>query len=559
MANNRAIEAGKIHAVGQLQLGLSSLERVMIQQIPLGLAEGKTTLKEKEMHKIAYFQCLWHRSNLKDVKITDRQSIVNHFTSIMNSFDASLDAYCREHRLLKERIFSAQKIELFKSVIQLREVIALQRYCLSQFLPAESLASFEKYAIDLSSRSIHIEKRMAALSDKLNDLPSLNEACMNFNSVLVQHIKDRELGFAGVDEPRYPHPTYEGELLTLSTLLNGMPYKNTLDADIKVINGDIKVYKSDVEASRQKIPGFLECFEALILAFEEQAQLIAAQRKRHDAALNDWLRRREELKRLLPNLDTTLGDALDRKYQALGYDYLDEHVRAVINACAEMPNRVWRGVTEKMKQTDSELQAGYADFSQKYGVCLGVFRAAKQRIQAFNDWHQDEFLPEVNDYEANVVKLHAYVQEALMVFHHYYALLKKINLNPAGKMGFFFRHHGSKVALGGVVGAAIALPMCVYLFTLDLPHSLAYAGASFLTGAVGGLGVGGVKECCEPSFDETEPLLIEEPPKKPSERDPLTPSYRVPAYVLNLFPSIRYEEDIELGEARRLPSYGSIN
>lgn len=563
MMNNRARGVYDNQAVEAWLRRLSKLEEIIYQQINFGLAEGKSRLKSKEIHKQAYFKLHWERMKLSQARVTDAQSITNVFTQVASDFDQSLKEYCENNKINQTKMFTEQKIALFKALIPFRQLIELQRYWLSTFTPSDALSSIETYTVNLSSRSSFVQQRMESLNEKLEGLIQENKECQAFIQVIVGTIQGHELGFKERAQEEFKGVQYPVNLLLVSTVLNGLPHEGVLKAAMQRIDGRLASYPEDLEVAQQTIERGVDNFELLIGLFEEDDKVINTVCHRFDESLSDWLRRQEELARLIPNLNIQLGKDLSGKLAHLASCDLEGALEAVINGCRAMSNkRVWPDVAKIIQKEYAKSQNDFDEFTQRYGVYMNIFNASRLRVEAFLAWHTNVFLPAVTTYREQVQTMHAISNESLMIFHQYHALLKQYQMTHAEGCRFFLKHHAGKISLGGVLGAGIALPMCIYLFALDIPHSLAYAGVSLLTGAAGGFVVGGVKERCRPSLDEAEARLIEPVPEGPSETDPIIPSHRAPSYALKLFPSIQYQKnrDLESGEGmpRKMPSYGSM-
>lgn len=548
MANNRSVARAHVSAMDDLLSAMNQFEATVKDEIVRALAEGKrpASLTEKEKHKITYFSALWGKTDFSQVVITDAQSVVNHFTRIHHSFNQALQAYCDEHDIKQQDIFVEKKVELFKAVVALRQTLALQRYSLSAFTPTESAEKAEGYFLELSTRSMHVQNRMVDLKEKMLLLAQENTRVLDLISVLVQHVQERGLGFESVAPLKFNKPYEDNDLTVLSTFLNGLPSS------------------AEVQASTNT-QAHSESFERAITFFETDSGWMFQTTSHHDAVLGDWLRRQEELARLVPNVNIAFGEHLFSKVEALQFDSIMESTQAVIKLTGEMghsfsPNKVWSGAGHRMGEALKDLQATSNAFCAPYEVHRDSFQASQNRVRPFMQWYEDEFKVAVSAYQADVNQWHHHLEDFLLILHHYQALTKQSNFTACQQLGFFLKHNGAIMGLGGLIGAGVTFPICWYLFSLDLTPAVLYATASLFLGTGSGAAVGAIKEHCRPTVDETKPLVVPAEPEKPKSGDTIRPSFPVSSWVFNLFPGVQYpQQDVELGGRPKRPSYGSIN
>lgn len=548
MANNRSVA---------LQAALSDYEGLVFKQILEGLMEGKSTPKEKENAKMNYFKCLWERLNLDRVKITDDQSVINHFTVIKKTSDNALAAYCQANNFDQAEFFSSEKIELFNQVIALRQAIALQRYWLSQFAESETPQRLENFLLEQGKRSTVATGRMDNLKETVPRLVANRDAVVDFTCVLINDVKNKNLEFVESDEPPFGK-RYEGDVQALSTMLHGLPDKASLDDAIQCLTGKMPVDKLEISAARVTIADGEEKLRNSIEFFEGEwfCQII----KMHDDALKNWLRRSNELTLLTQGLNLQVGRDIFLKIEGLTTHSLERPLKGVIEACKAMPNRAWPKVSGEIEASGNALMLALDAFCVDYRAHHGAFQALDERVTDFKYW-REEVSRVVNSYQINVKQLHQCVTRFLKALHKHHDLMKQYEKNKCQRLGFFFKHHGLKIAVGGVLGAGVAFPICFSLLKLELSYSLLYSAASLLMGAGSGGAVGGIKEHCCPTSEEAEPLLIPKPPE-PADMDP-KPSYFVRGSYLDTFPGIPYrkrEADPEQGSIKmERPSYGSMN
>ncbi|HEU5281195.1 MAG TPA: hypothetical protein VFU82_04370 [Gammaproteobacteria bacterium] len=559
MANNRSLEAGTQGAMR----ALSDFENTVHTEIMTALAEGKApgAYKEKEKHKILFFEDWWVES-LAHLTITDAQSIINHFTIIANNFDGALADYCKVNKINQDDIFSLKKIELFKKLIPLRQAITLMRYYFNTLTPHETPEKGKDYFGDLGARAEHVVNRMNNLKEKMIFLEQENNTLVDFISVLVQHIQVRGLGFADKAEPAYQKPYSDQKLILLSTLLNGLPYHASLERAMHYLDGKLDGGVVDLEEAKNTIQTNLNTFNALIEFFTGEEGWLVDFLSACDVALAAWLRRAEELSRLLPNLKLEFGRELLLKIQRLSLSDIEGHVSCLLGRMKDVshlpisPNKAWPRASKEIKDSLKNLKTSVQHFVDHYHhqAFEDLFKTAEQSILEFNTWHNDVFKPQVANYQQNVVKLHQYLQALIFLLHEYHALMKQYNQTRCQRLGFFFKHNAIFVAAGGVTAFTVALPMCLSFFSLGLLESLSYSAVSFFLGAGSGCAVGAIKERCRPSTEEA-PLLIPKEPSPPSPHEAVRPSYHVSLFAVNLFPSVQYRErekrDIERG-------YGSM-
>jgi hypothetical protein len=574
MANNRSLEKG---AVDGMQAALLVFEGGVFHEIVRGLAEGKkpASLKAKERHKIGYFQHLWETMDFKNVNTTEAKTVSDHFQIKLNSFDLSLNQYCWDNKLKKEEIFSEKKILLFQHVIKLRQMVALQRYHLNNFTPAESHLSVARHTAALHSRCVHAQGRMQDLGRKLAELALENEAIVDFIAVLVQHVQMKSFGFVGVEEPAF-EKRYENnsDLWRLSTALLSLPDQNMLRRASNHFNGKIKADRPELDAARATLAAGEPVLKEIIELFEAKNGWVF---QRHEYHLKAWFRRQQELAHLVEGLETDSLETLFSKVQALRFTHLEAPLQAVLESCAGMPNGVlhgspsklgtlcgspWPSVADKIAEAGAVLKQQSSDFCLPYEAHRDLFNGSKELFDEFTAWQQDRLNPQIESYKNNLNKLLGYRNDFLKTLYAYHDLTLKYSLKTHALAASFFKKHAIEMSVGGVLNATLVFLLCFYLFELELPECLIYGAVALLAGVGGGAAEGAVRDRCCPAKAENQSLLVVE--EKPVKKGGLVDSsYRVASYAMRLYPAIQYQKqapDVEKAvPLKPTHSYGSID